>query len=39
MLDEDRQDPDHPLNRQSLSRLSCLRPVFQRGLVTIYKVE
>jgi hypothetical protein len=39
MFDENRQEPDHPLNRKSLRRLTGLRPVFQRGLVTIYKVE
>jgi hypothetical protein len=38
MFEESREEPDHPLNRKSLSRLSCLRNVYQRGLITIYRV-
>jgi len=38
MLDEDRENPDHLLNRKNLTRLSSLQAVFQRGVVTIYRV-
>jgi hypothetical protein len=37
MLDEDRLDPENPLNRKTLSRLPSLRRAFQRGRVTIYR--
>jgi hypothetical protein len=39
IFEEEREQPDHPLNRKILNRLACLRPVFQRGWITIYEVE